>query len=158
MKPLVDGSFKIQKMDMKGGWAYVTLPIKPTKTNKPFGWNIVKGSIDSFKIKQYKLWPTAAGNLFLPIKASIRKSISKQVGDNVHIVLFKDNSALIIPEEFLLCLQDDPIAFAYFNSISETSKKQYIDYVYGTKNLDIRAKRIVNALQKLALQKKWHEK
>lgn len=75
---IIQGQFVIQKMDMKGGWSYVLLPPIHTKTGLPFGWFVVKGCIDDFEIKQYKLWPTADNKLFLPIKAEIRKKIKNK--------------------------------------------------------------------------------
>ena len=56
----------------------------------PFGWVKVRGFIDEFELKQYKLMPMGAGKLFLPVNAAIRKKIKKQAGDTVKIVLYPD--------------------------------------------------------------------
>lgn len=157
-KPIIEGTFTIQKMDMKGGWSYVLLPPIHVKTGLPFGWFIVKGRIDSFEINQYKLWPTANNHLFLPIKVEIRKRIKKEEGDEVYIVLYEDKSEIVIPDEFLLCLEDYPQARFHFKKMSTTSQKQYIDYVYGTKSLDARTRRMTKTIEKLEKGLKYHEK
>ncbi len=157
-KPLIKGKFLMQKMNMKGGWTYVILPSHQPKTGLPFGWFIVKGSIDTYQINQYKLWPTADGKLFLPVKSEIRKKIKKDVGDYIDVVLYEDRSDIIIPDELILCLQDFPQALDFFNQLSDTSKKQYVDHIYGTKNLETRGNRISKAIEKLELGLKWHEK
>lgn len=157
-KPIIQGEFVIQKMIAKGGWSYVILPHIPYKSKLPFGWNIVRGTIDNFEIKQYKLWPMASNELFLPIKAEIRKKIRKKEGDTVLVVLYRDDSDLIIPEEFNLCLADNALAKKYFDLLPVTSKKQYIDYVMSAKSLGTRAKRMTTTLEKLEKGLKYHHK
>lgn len=147
--PLIKGDFIIQKMNMKGGWCYVLLPKQGSNTSNPFGWYIVKGNIDNYKITQYKLWPTKTGEWFLPIKNDIRKKTGKQAGDTVNVVLYTDSSKVDIPEDFLVCLEDYPAAKTFFNSLSDTSKKQYIDHIYSSSNAMVQANRMAKALKKL---------
>ncbi|MBK8633534.1 MAG: YdeI/OmpD-associated family protein [Saprospiraceae bacterium] len=156
--PIIKGKFVIQKMEMKGGWSYVLLPPNHSKSGLPFGWFVVKGSIDDYIIKQYKLWPTASNQLFLPIKAEIRKKIKKQVGDTVDIVLFEDKSEIEIPVDFLTCLYESPKAQFHFEKMSGTSQKQYVDYVFGAKSLDAQARRMAKSIEKLEKGLKYHEK
>lgn len=157
-KPIIQGQFTIQKMTMKGGWSYVLLPPKHHKTGLPFGWFVVKGNIDEYEIKQYKLWPTADNKLFLPIKAEIRKKIKKQEGDVVEVILYEDASEIVIPEDFLVCLYESPQAQFQFEKMSMTSQKQYVDYVYGAKSMDAQARRMTKTIQKLEKGLKYHEK
>ncbi|MBK6364104.1 MAG: DUF1905 domain-containing protein [Saprospiraceae bacterium] len=157
-QPIIQGKFVLQKMDAKGGWTYALLPGLNTKTGLPFGWFIVKGRIDDYEIKQYKLWPTKNKELFLPVKAEIRKKIKKQEGDMVDIVLYEDKSEPHIPEEFLMCLLDSPLAKHHFDNMSKTSQKQYVDYVYEAKSMDARARRIGKTIEKLEKGLKYHEK
>ncbi len=148
-KPIIKGKFVIQKMEMKGGWSYVLLPPNHSKSGLPFGWFVVKGTIDDYAIKQYKLWPTASNQLFLPIK---------QVGDTVDIVLFEDKSEIEIPVDFLTCLYESPKAKFHFEKMSGTSQKQYVDYVFGAKSLDAQARRMARTIEKLEKGLKYHEK
>lgn len=157
-KHIFKGTCTIQKMDMKGGWTYVVLDGVIKKTGLPFGWLIVKGTIDDYAIKQFKLWPTKEGKLFLPLKVAIRKSIKKDVGNTVNLVLYPDDSVVEIPIEFKECIANEPKAEAFFNNLSSTSQKQYVDWIYDTKNVETRANRIAKALQKMELGLKYHEK
>lgn len=156
--PIVEGTFEILKMEGKGAWSYVLLPLSVPKTGLPFGWYVVKGLIDDYEIEQFKLWPTKTKELFLPIKAVIRKKIKKEAGDKVYIKLYEDNSPLDIPEEFELILQDFPSAKEFFYRLSETSQKQYIDYIYSVKSDDAKDRRITKTIEKLELGLKYHEK
>jgi hypothetical protein len=148
-QPIVNEKFTIKKMQMKGGWSFVEFPNIPKQLKQPFGWVPVKGTIDGYEIKQFKLWTMASGSMFMPIKAEIRKKIKKEEGDWVHIVLYYDDSPLVIPEEFLVCLMDAPKAHVFFQSIRETSQKHYIDWIYESKSLETRVNRIAKAIEKM---------
>lgn len=72
-KPLVNKKFKLEKYPGKGGWTYTVIPEIPADKKQRFGWVKVKGFIDDYQIKSYKLMPLGDGRLFLPVRAEIRK-------------------------------------------------------------------------------------
>jgi hypothetical protein len=150
MKPLVDKKYVLEKYPGKGGWTYARIPEILQSKNERFGWVRVKGSIDGFEIKQYHLMPMGDGQLFLPVKAEIRKKIKKQEGDSVHVILYSDNEPLEVPEELMLCLQDEPQALKFFNSISESNRKHYIDWIFSAKNEETKIERMAKAINNLA--------
>ena len=156
-KPLASGTFLMEKIPGKGGWTYVALPKVSPDKNAPFGWRKVKGTIDDYEIKRYHLMPMGNGKLFLPVKAEIRKKIRKQAGDRVRITLFPDDSLLEIPAELLLCLQDEPAALSYFNSLRERDQEDYIKWIYSVKTLVTRDERMAKAITKLSLRQKCFE-
>ncbi len=147
--PIINEKFEIQKMPMKGGWSFVSFANIPKELKQPFGWVPVKGTIDGYAIEQFKLWTMKTGEMFMPIKAEIRKKIQKEAGDWVHIVLYYDDSPVVIPEEFLVCLLESPKAYQVFQSFKATSQKHYIDWIYATKSLTTRVNRIAKAIVKL---------
>lgn len=123
-QPLLNKSCLLQKFPGKGGWIYAALPELLQNKNNPFGWVRVKGTIDGYPIQRYHLMPMGNGLLFLPVKAEIRKKIKKQTGDKVHVILFADNDPLEIPEELLVCLQDEPAAYSFFQSFTESEQEK----------------------------------
>ena len=143
-KPLVNKKYILQKYPGKGGWTYAKIPEILQNKNNPFGWVKVKGSIDGFELKNYKLMPMGNGKLFLPVKAQIRKKINKEAGDFVHVILFADDSLYEIPYEILECFQNEPneISEAFFN-FSEGEQKAYIDWIYEAKTIETKTQRIV---------------
>ena len=152
---LVNKKYLLEKFAENGGWTYTIIPeIAPDK-NAPFGWVKVRGSIDGFEIKKYHLMPSGKGTLMLFVKAEIRKKIKKQAGDFVHIILYADNEPLEIPEEFLLCLQDDAEALQFFNSLNETEKHAYIKWIYSAKTDQTKVDRIAKTLDKLSNHQKF---
>ncbi len=47
------------------------------------------------------------GHLGLAVKSEIRKKIKKQAPDIVHLTIYEDKTPLIIPEELILCMEDE---------------------------------------------------
>lgn len=156
--PIVDDIYTLQKFPGKGGWVYTYVPNNLQNKSNPFGWVTVKGFIDDYELKQYKLMPTKNNQLFLPIKVAIRKIINKQEGDKVRVILFLDESSIEIPEEFLLCLKDEPQAYSNFIRFKESEQKAYLDSIYEAKTEKTKVERINNAIQQLIKQQKFHNK
>lgn len=158
MKPLVNKKYLLEKIPGKGGWTYARIPeIKMVKKN-PFGWRKVRGTIDGFEIRKYHLMPLGDGNLFLPVKAEIRKAIGKKEGDYVQVILFPDTEPNIIPEEFLTCLKDEPTAKKYFQSISESEQMYYVKWIYSAKKEETKINRMAKAINRLEKGLKMYEK
>ena len=152
--PIVNGIYILEKFSGKGGWTYASLPhLHPNKKN-PFGWLTVKGFIDSYQLKHYKLMPMGNGKLFLPVKASVRKLIQKQAGDTIKVILYEDNSSIEVPEEFLFCLQDEPQAYSNFKLFKESEQKAYIDWIYSAKTDVKKIERMADAINRILKNEK----
>lgn len=154
--PLVNGDYLLQKFPGKGGWTYALLPEVAPDRSAHFGWVTVKGTIDDFPLKNYRLMPMGKGQLFLPVNATVRKTIKKAAGDLVHIVLYADKDPLEIPEELLTCLKDDPHAHKIFRSYSEGEQRAFIKWIYSAKTDETRVRRITSTLLKLSRGLKLH--
>lgn len=158
MKPLVNKKYLLEKFHGKGGWTYARIPEIIQDKNSPFGWVKVKGTIDGHEIKKYHLMPMGNGKLFLPVKAEIRKKIKKDEGDYVHVILYPDNDPLHVPDEMLICLQDEPAALNFFNSLSESERKFYIDWIYSAKRQETKVDRLAKAINRLMNGLKLYDK
>ncbi len=147
--PLVDKKYLLEKYPGKGGWTYAVISEVLQDKKAPFGWVKVKGSIDNHKIKNCTLMPMGNGKPFLPVKASIRKELGKKEGDWVQVILYADNAPTEIPEEFLSCLKDAPMAHQIFNSLTNGQQKEYIDWIYAAKTDDGKVARMVESLKQI---------
>lgn len=156
--PFVHKKYRLEQFPGKGGWTYAAIPEIPPDKKAHFGWVRVKGTIDGYEIKNYHLMPMGNGRLFLPVKAAIRKAIGKKAGDEVTVVLYPDNDPVEIPEELLVCLEDDPRALKIFLSYTDGEQKAFIEWVYAAKKDDTRAARIVKMLHMLYKGLKLHER
>lgn len=153
-KPLIDSELQLQKFPGKGGWTYAEIPGILQNKEKPFGWVKVQGSIDGFDLGHYHLDPMGNGKLFLPVKKAIRKVIRKEAGDTVRVILFDDQIPEEIPEEFMLCLKDDPDALRNFQSLDENEKQRHVRWIYNAKNQDILVERMAEVLRNLSIGNK----
>jgi hypothetical protein len=158
MKPLVDKRFKLERFQGKGGWTYARIPQIVQDKSKKFGWVKVRGSIDGYEIRKYQLMPMGNGKLFLPVKAEIRKKIKKDEGDFVHVILYPDNEPLEVSEEMLLCLEDEPAALKFFQSLSESEQKFYIQWVYSAKREETKIDRLAKTVNRLQRGLKMYDK
>ena len=102
--------------------------------------------------------PMGDGRLFLPVRAEIRKKIGKKEGDWVHVILFPDNEPLEIPEEMLLCLEDEPKALKFFNRLSDSEQKFYIQWVYSAKKEETKIDRLAKTINRLTKGLKMYDK
>lgn len=158
-KPLVDKVYTLKKFPGKGGWTYAEIPEIPPDKNTYFNWVRVRGSIDDFEIKQYNLQPIGNGHLFLPVRAEIRKKIRKKAGDQVHIILYKDNTEVEVPAEIMECFENEPKeSLERFKSLPEGQKKAFVDWIYKAKTEDTKAQRILEMMDKMALGLNFHDK
>ena len=94
---------------------------------------------------------------FYQLRLRLEKKIKKEAGDFVRIILFPDTEPLEIPEEMLLCLQDEPKAFKFFKSLSESEQKFYIQWIYSAKKEETKIDRLAKSINKLMKCEKLYE-
>jgi hypothetical protein len=158
MKPLVDKKYKLERFQGKGGWTYVRIPELEKHKDIRIGRTKVKGTLDGYEIRKCSLMSSGDLRYFLPIKAEIRKEIQKQEGDRVHVILYVDNDALEIPDEIQVCLMDEPAALTFFNSLSESEKKFYIQWISSAKRDETKVDRLAKTLDRLSRGLKMYDK
>jgi len=145
---------KFAKQGEKTGWTYIEINASQANKLKP-NTKVsfrVKGLLDSFKIKQTALIPMGEGNFILPLNASMRKGTGKKLGDKLKVYLEADESEFVFSEEFMACLQDDPVAFDFFQTLSGSHQKYFSKWIDSARTSATKTKRIVMAV--VALSKK----
>ena len=147
--PFINKDFLLEKFPGKGGWTYALIPDIPKEKRFPFGWMQVYGQIDGYILENFKLMPFGKGQLFLPVKAEIRKIIQKEAGDWVKVILFDNEKPLGIPEDIFNCLKDAPRALKRFNQLQEKEKNELIHNIMEAKSQEIQVERIVRMIEKL---------
>ena len=74
------------------------------------------------------------------------------------MILYPDNEPLEIPDEMLMCLQDEPEALRFFNSISESEQKFYIQWIYSAKKEETKIDRLAKTINRLQKKLKLYDK
>ena len=144
-KPLVDKDYVLFKTGGKGGWTFVEIP-EITMPKTAFGMLKVKGKIDDYEFSNVHLMPIGNGHVGLAVKAEVRKKIKKEAPDTVHIILYEDKTPLIIPEELLLCMQDEADVLEKFEAYTDGQKKAFVDWINTAKTEQAKADRIAKAI------------
>lgn len=153
-KLLIDDSFRLQKFPGKGGWTYAEIPDISQHRKTGFGWMKVNGTIDGFAIKDFNLAPMGQGRMFLPVKAEIRKAIKKEEGDTVHVVLYTDIELVSADDDFEICLEDEPKAFKFYNSLTKIEQNSIKNWVNSAKTTEIKIERIAKTIDQFLEGKK----
>jgi hypothetical protein len=147
---------KFGKMGEKTGWTYIivtqTLAEKLIPGNKKSFR--VKGKIDRTSIEKVALIPMGGGDFIIPVNATMRKALKKQKGDIVQLNLEVDHGELALSSEFIECLQDEPEALEYFNSLPKSHRNYYSKWIESAKTSETKTKRIAKAIN--GLSKKYN--
>lgn len=160
--PIIDNQYIVEKRTAAGGfafseWSYVVIPDFPPERKSRTGTARVRGFIDSYELKQYNVLPMKNGCMLLPLKAAVRKKIGKGEGDSVHVVLYADDSPMVVPDEIWACLQDSPKAYRFFESLSESNQKYYVDWIEEAKKGETKVERILKMIERLENGLKFYD-
>jgi hypothetical protein len=138
----------------KTGWTYIEVPADISEQIKPGIRKSyrVKGKIDNFAIRGIALLPMGGGGFIMPLNAEIRKGIAKKKGAMVKLQLEADDDFTItLPPDLMECLQDEPKAITFFNTLAKGHQSYFIKWILSAKTEETQAKRMaqmINALSK----------
>jgi hypothetical protein len=156
-KILIHNTYKIQKQTHKGGWHYVVISGISASEKSASGLVRISGTVDDYAIKQFNLLPMKDGNMMLPLKTPLRKAIRKTEGDSVRVILYSDDSVVVVPDDILMSLMDYPKAHHFFMTLSESNKKHYIDWIEASKKMETKVNRIIKTIEQLEKGIKFYD-
>jgi len=136
----------------KTGWTYFIIPQDIAEQLKPGVKTIyrVKGKLDNFKIRSVAIMPMGDGSFIMPVNAAMRKGIGKRKGAMITVSLAPDDTPYKLNEDFITCLKDEPAAFNYFTSLSNSHKNYFSKWIDSAKTEPTKTKRIVMAVSALS--------
>ena len=148
----------IKRFDNQGektGWTYIDVPVAIAEKINPGVKKEyrVKGKMDAFDFRMKAIMPVGGGNFILPLNAEMRKGIRKQKGATVHVNMEIDTDEIKPPEELIECLEDEPEALKYFNSLTRGHQNYFTNWINSAKTDPTKTKRLAATLD--ALNKKW---
>lgn len=146
---------KFEQQGEKTGWTYIEIPadiaqqLKPG-TKKSFR---VKGKLDDFTIDGIALLPMGGGAFIMALNAVMRKGIGKRKGAMLKVQLAEDEKGFVFNKDFMDCLNDEPKAKDFFQTLSGSHQRYFSKWIDDAKTEPTRIKRITMAIN--ALAKKW---
>lgn len=141
---------KYKDMGEKSGWSYVDIPQHIANELKP-GCRTsfrVKGKIDEVSVAGIALVPMGEGDFILPLKLSLRKSLKKEKGAIVALLLEEDKDFKIeMPEDLHDCLSEQPHLLENFLKQAKSHQNYYIKWINEAKTEPTRIKRLAQTVQ-----------
>lgn len=133
----------------KTGWTYILVPAAIASELNPGVKKSyrVKGNLDDLKVEKLALIPMGKGDFILTVNAAIRKGIGKTKGATVKVQLEIDHSPILPPTELIECLQDEPEALKYFNSLPQGHRNYFTKWIESAKTDPTKTKRIAMVIK-----------
>lgn len=90
------------------------------------------------------------------VTKEVRKKIGKTYGDIINVVIQKDieDRNIEIPEELNVMFNDNKDAYEFYESLSYSQRKKYIDWINSAKKKDTFKKRVNETIKKLTNKEK----
>lgn len=140
----------IQKVEGKNA-AYIEIPYdvqevhqaKRVKVIATFDGYTYQGSI----VKMQSCY-------MIGITQAIREAIGKDFGDQIDVQIQEDQSVrcVNVPDDFLMSLQAQPSALQYWNTLSYSQQRKYVQWIESAKKRETRMQRIERSTLKLSQQ------
>jgi hypothetical protein len=94
----------------------------------------------------------------LPVLKEIRQRIGKSFGDSVAVELEEDLEIRQVeaPQDLQVALEKNPSAHAFFERLSYTHQKEYVNWIAGAKRDETRQKRIQQTIDMLEQGTRGH--
>lgn len=139
----------------KTGWTYFEIPAHVAQQIKPGNKKEfkVKGKLDAYVLKGQSVVPMGDGTFIMSLNTGIRKEIRKKQGAMLEVQLAEDNSDFVFNADFIVCLNDEPLAKSFFDSLPGSHQRYFSKWIDSAKTEPTKVKRITMAVN--ALLKKW---
>lgn len=152
MAELIKFSAEIKSSDRGGAFVYLPFDVEKTFNKKrvkivaTFDGEPYRGTLVKYGGPEY----------FLLILKAIREKIGKHPGDIVEVTLKEDTAPRVveIPKDFEGILNAHPKELQFFNGLSYTQKKEYVQWITGAKKEETRQRRMSKAIEKLKKREK----
>ncbi|MBW8326611.1 MAG: YdeI/OmpD-associated family protein [Prolixibacteraceae bacterium] len=148
----------IQHEGMNAG--YVEFPFSVEDVFGTRGMVKVKAQFDGKAEYRGIMSNMGTGCHILILTQEVRRKLGKSFGDSVLVDVEHDleKREVLIPEDVQNLLAEYPEAQAFFEKLSYTNRKEYINWITSAKREETRAKRMVEFIEKLQLKKKPDQK
>lgn len=139
---------KFEENGDKTGWTYIEIPAElaaelKADTKKAFR---VKGTLDQHPIAGVSLLPAGGGNYIMAINAAMRKGIAKRTGAMITASLEPDDKKYELNADLVACLEDDPPAKAFFETLAPSHQNYFSKWIDEAKTDATKTKRIAQAI------------
>ena len=147
--------FKTILESINGATSPIVIALVPFDPGAIFGVKNrvdIRGTIDGYAFER-TLLPSGDGRHYFMLNAKILKAIRKKMGNEVSIEIEeKENTSykeVELPDYFLLELEENTIAKEQYELCNPSMKRWVAQFVTEPKSADIKAKRVIKAIEVL---------
>lgn len=96
------------------------------------------------------------GRFFVPLSAENREAAGLAAGDEVDVEITLDTAPreMKAPDDLAEALRASPEAESFFESLSFSHKRSYVDWIVGVKKDETRQRRVAQAVELLLTKRK----
>ena len=139
-----------------GGGSYVVVPEDAVAALGATGRTSIVGTVDGFAIVGQVMpytYPGKGRRIMLGLTKATRAAISKSIGDEVEVVVERDDRSrsanVTIPVELQALLDADPLARDAFDRLAPTRRREHAEHVAGAKRPETRSRRAAAVVERL---------
>ncbi|ALD20384.1 YdeI/OmpD-associated family protein [Hymenobacter sp. DG25A] len=142
------------ELDAETGGVFVLIPFSVEETYGVRGLLPVQATIDGFPYRG-SLSPMGDGHHALLVQKQIRNAIGKSWSQSVHVTLSRDTEerTVNVPEELAMALDRAGLR-QRFDALSFTHRKEFAQGIERAKKSETRARRVQDALDRIASGRK----
>ncbi|MFN3402534.1 MAG: YdeI/OmpD-associated family protein [Cytophagaceae bacterium] len=145
---------KFKEKGEKSGWTYIEISEEQAQTLKPGNKKAfrVKGKLDNYQFEGISLLPMGEGDFIMALNATIRKAIKKDNNEKVKVTIEIDTKEKPLSVDFTSCLEDEPSALKYFQTLPKSHQKYFSDWIESAKTETTKTKRLTQAITALSMK------
>ncbi len=150
---------KFGKKGEKTGWTYFEMPADIVQQLKPGNKKEfkVKGRLDGYAIRRVSVLPMGGGLFIMPLNTVMRRAIGKKQGAILTVQLTEDKSDFVFNKDFMDCLDDEPAAKEFFQSLTGSHQRYFSKWIDSARTEPTKTKRIAMAITALARKRGYPE-
>jgi len=150
---------KFGKKGEKTGWTYFEMPADIVQQLKPGNKKEfkVKGKLDGYAIRRVSVLPMGGGLFIMPLNTVMRRAIGKKQGAILTVQLTEDKSDFVFNKDFMDCLDDEPAAKEFFQSLTGSHQRYFSKWIDSARTDPTKTKRIAMAITALARKRGYPE-
>ena len=144
----------------KTGWTHIIIPADLAQQMRPGNKKSfrVKGKLDELSVAGMALMPIGDGDFMLALKKEICKGLHKHRGAMLRVRLEHDVDFKVdIPADLQECFEFEPEAEEFFNTLAESHRRYFINWISSAKTEPTRANRIVNTIKAMLRRESYSE-
>ncbi len=143
---------KLQAMGPKGAWVFIYFPKTVSEKLGVRGRVPVVGTINGFPIR-LSAFPVGDGTHQIAVNKAAQTGAGAKPGDRVKVVLRVDAAprTVAVPADVAKALASAKAAKANFEKMAWSHRKRYVDWIEEAKRPETRARRIQDAVARIAM-------